>query len=85
MIAEHRASSPWRGTTVLPEEVMWVATAFINTWRGGWVVWGEKLTEETLASPTIMTLLPPFATIIPILQEHGSPSHLPYPSQHKAG
>lgn len=70
---------------MLPEEVMWVATAFINTWRGGWVVRGEKLTEETLASPTIMTLLLPFATVIPILQEQGSPSHLLHPSQHKAG
>lgn len=64
---------------------MWRATAFIVTWRGGWVVWGEEFTEETLASPTIMTLLPPFATIILILQKHGSPSHHLHPSQHKAG
>ena len=41
------------GTTVLPEGVMWGATAFMITWRGGWVVWGQKFTEETLASPTI--------------------------------
>ena len=53
VIAEHTASSPWHGTTVLPEGVMWGATAFMITWRGGWVVWGQKFTEETLASPTI--------------------------------
>lgn len=55
MTAEHTARSLWHGTTALPEGVMWGATAFIITWRGGWVVWGEEFTEETLASPTIMT------------------------------
>ena len=85
VIAEHTASSPWHGTTMLPEGAMWGATTFMITWRGGWVVWGQKFTEETLASPTIMTQLPPFATIIPILQKHGSPSHRLHPPQHKAG